>query len=676
MLDHKTLVSPCQFPPYQLLGTARRQEAPAPIDTGIWYTALAVDDGIDYRFEAGTLEPFAYLTTDVLLDGEHMTCFMVQLQEGEEGPAFWFSFGLLNQCVGRLRVPLEAVNQNRWMYGREGAVLKRLSRGERVDLAKVDRMRFIIHRKSERPVRWCMTDIVATAEEPSLLDEPLLPKGALLDEFGQSTLHQWPTKTASETNLVRRLHTQADAAHSHKWPGDFSRWGGWTAGERFEATGFFRTHHAGERWHLVDPDGYPFWSIGMTCVTMNVDSAYDTLEEALIWLPDHDDPTYAPAHSSAFGGEPVINYLKTNFIRAFGDAWHQKWGEIALGLLRKWNFNTVANWSDWRVASAAGFPYMRPLRPHFPRSKTIYREMPDVFHPDFEADAADYAEQLRETLGDPAMIGYFLMNEPTWGFIQDRESPASGMLFNTTQCTTRHELAGYLRQKYGTGAALSAAWGIDTSFDAIEAGPWHTSLTEAAHADLFAFSSQMVGKFFSTLNRACRAIDPDHMNLGARYFTVPPAWVAKGMQGFDVFSINCYRQRVPGEDLTRIHEMLGCPTMVGEWHFGALDVGLPASGIGRVRDQEARGQAYRVYVENAAALPHCVGTHHFTLYDQSALGRGDGENYNIGFLDVCNRPYQPLAEAATRTHTRVYPIMFGELAPYDEAPDYLPRTFL
>ncbi len=69
--------------------------------------------------------------------------------------------------------------------------------------------------------------------------------------------------------------------------------------------------------------------------------------------------------------------------------------------------------------------------------------------------------------------------------------------------------------------------------------------------------------------------------------------------------------------------------MIGEYHFGSLDVGLPASGLRRVRTQEDRGRAYRTYLENAAADPFCVGVHWFTLYDEPAIGRYDGENYNI-----------------------------------------------
>jgi len=118
------------------------------------------------------------------------------------------------------------------------------------------------------------------------------------------------------------------------------------------------------------------------------------------------------------------------------------------------------------------------------------------------------------------------------------------------------------------------------------------------------------------------------------------------------------------------------PVMVGEWHFGALDVGLPASGIGHVKTQDDRGRAYRVYLEDAARKPWCVGVHYFILYDQSALGRFDGECYNIGFLDVCNRPYELLCRAARASHERVYDLALGKVEPFNDAPEYLPKLFV
>jgi hypothetical protein len=193
--------------------------------------------------------------------------------------------------------------------------------------------------------------------------------------------------------------------------------------------------------------------------------------------------------------------------------------------------------------------------------------------------------------------------------------------------------------------------------------------------DLADFSTVMVERLFHTISEACRKVDPNHLNLGARYHTVPPDWALKGMTSFDVFSINCYQNRVPAQPLRKIEAMAHRPVMIGEWHFGALDAGLPASGIGRVRDQTDRGRAFRVYTEDAAAIPQCVGVHYFTMYDQAAIGRGDGENYNIGLWDACNAPYEPMVSAARESHSRIYGIRGGELKPFAEAPEYLPKIF-
>jgi hypothetical protein len=267
------------------------------------------------------------------------------------------------------------------------------------------------------------------------------------------------------------------------------------------------------------------------------------------------------------------------------------------------------------------------------------------------------------------------MNEPTWGFAL--QTPAEGMLFNTQACHSRRALADWLRERYGDDAGLARAWGIPTATLAgAGAGIWDTPLTEPARADLADFSAILVERFFGGLSAACHAVDPNHLNLGVRYYTVPPAWALGGMRQFDVFSMNCYKQRLPQAEMEKIHTLLGLPIMIGEWHFGALDAGLPASGIGHARDQHGRGQAYRVYLEDAAAKPWCVGVHYFILYDQSALGRFDGENYNIGFVDVCNRPYEPLAAAARASHERMYSVAAGELPPYADAPEYMPLLFL
>jgi hypothetical protein len=668
----KEISFPYEIPFQALLGVAAQEAEPAPLAGAEWYTAQEIGDGLAFTFPVGALAGAKYLTADLLLDGERLAVFNLTLQEGEGGRVFRLSFGLLNQCQARLRMPLEAVDQNRWRYEREGAWLKPICMGERVDLGKVDRLALTVQRKSSEPLHWCITPLTATLEEPPRLEKPLLTQGKLLDELGQSALHEWQGKTRSVEELTSRLRAQLAAAPSQKLPDSFSHWGGWKE-KRFEARGFFYTRKEHDRWWLVDPDGYTFWSSGLDCVRVDTEAIYGGLETALTWLPDP-----AGDFAAAFeqhGEQKAFNYLAANFMRAFGkEAWYDRWAEITLAELRRLGFNTVANWSDWQIARAAGTPYVRPLPRLEPTLPTVYRDFPDVFHPGFPEAAEQFAQPLGETADDPAFIGYFLMNEPTWGFAQ--ETPAAGMLFNTPECYSRLALADFLLGRYATEGVLSEAWQMPVSFGQLRRGAWSAALTPDAQADLADFSEVMVEKLFGGLSDACRKVDPRHLNLGIRYYTIPPQWALKGMRHFDVFSMNCYRPRLPAEEMAKISAMLDQPILVGEWHFGAHDVGLPACGIGHVPDQESRGKAFRFYVEDAAAKPWCVGVHYFNIYDQSAIGRFDGENYNIGFLDVCNRPYEPLAAAARQSHERLYAVADGQTAPVEEQPEYLPLLFM
>ncbi len=41
-------------------------------------------------------------------------------------------------------------------------------------------------------------------------------------------------------------------------------------------------------------------------------------------------------------------------------------------------------------------------------------------------------------------------------------------------------------------------------------------------------------------------------------------------------------------------------------------------------------------------------------------GRGDGENYQIGFVDVCDRPYPEITRACHEVGERMYEVRMGE----------------
>jgi hypothetical protein len=46
----------------------------------------------------------------------------------------------------------------------------------------------------------------------------------------------------------------------------------------------------------------------------------------------------------------------------------------------------------------------------------------------------------------------------------------------------------------------------------------------------------------------------------------------------------------------------------------------------------------------------------------------DGENYNIGLVDVTDRPYPELIEAMKTTHRRLQAVHGGKAAPFDTKP--------
>jgi hypothetical protein len=145
----------------------------------------------------------------------------------------------------------------------------------------------------------------------------------------------------------------------------------------------------------------------------------------------------------------------------------------------------------------------------------------------------------------------------------------------------------------------------------------------------------------------------------------PTASEIRAARAFDVYSVNIYDRQVPAERVKEISELTGKPILIGEFHFGTPGRGLAASLV-QVRDQAERAKAYRYYVENALAMPELVGTHYFQWADQPSTGRSDGENYNIGLVDVTDRPYPDLVSALQETHARVLRLHRGELEPVRE----------
>ena len=227
-------------------------------------------------------------------------------------------------------------------------------------------------------------------------------------------------------------------------------------------------------------------------------------------------------------------------------------------------------------------------------------------------------EQCAPRKDDPWLLGYFLANEPPF---PQKELQTVDLI-----------LAG---PDNATKAALQK-WLVDGD-------------TEERRKE---FIGEAFDRYIQITSAAVKKHDPNHLNLGMRSGGRPTAAEIRAARAFDVYSVNVYDYEVPAERVRQISELTGKPIVIGEFHFGTPGRGLAASLV-LVRDQAERGRAYRYYVEQAFAQPELIGTHYFQWADQPSTGRFDGENYNIGLVDVTDRPYPDMVEALKETHRRL-----------------------
>ncbi len=170
-----------------------------------------------------------------------------------------------------------------------------------------------------------------------------------------------------------------------------------------------------------------------------------------------------------------------------------------------------------------------------------------------------------------------------------------------------------------------------------------------------AFNSRLAEQYFRVCREAVKRVAPKQLYLGCR-FAAAISWnnesvLRAAAKHCDLLSFNPYcrgvaQQRLPpGVDL---------PVLIGEFHFGALDRGLFHPGLVETAGQADRAAAYANYIREALANPAVVGAHWFQFADEPTTGRFDGENYQIGFVDVCDNPYAETIRAVREVGTMMY----------------------
>jgi hypothetical protein len=280
--------------------------------------------------------------------------------------------------------------------------------------------------------------------------------------------------------------------------------------------------------------------------------------------------------------------------------------------------------------------------------------MPDPFDPAFAAavdgDVSKAASAYRD---DPWLIGYFVDNELAWGIgnatdPQRRYGLAVETLWLGRASPAKRAFVAQLREKYREIENLAAQWGITANSWAglAEENLTVSAASQAVIQDLQAFSRVFAETYFRIIAAAIRLHDPHHLYLGSRFQARTPEAVAACAKYCDVVSFNVYREEIADEEWRQFHA-LGKPAIIGEFQFGSTDTGLFWPGLFDVAAAEQRGPAYGAYLRSALANPDIVGCHWFQYVDEPLTGRLlDGENGNMGFVAVTDRPYGGLVSAA------------------------------
>ena len=162
--------------------------------------------------------------------------------------------------------------------------------------------------------------------------------------------------------------------------------------------------------------------------------------------------------------------------------------------------------------------------------------------------------------------------------------------------------------------------------------------------------------YFRICREELNRLAPGKLYLGSRFvgFRQPGLLWRTAAKYCDVVTVNAYANSVYNISDRMFKKGEEKPILVGEFHFGCLDRGMFKPGLAPVWSQAERGRSYMRFVEGCLQHPLFVGCHWFQYRDQPLLGRGDGEAYQIGFVDVCDRPYPELCRAARMVGETMY----------------------
>ncbi|CAB9493649.1 beta-galactosidase [Alteromonas macleodii] len=535
----------------------------------------------------------------------------------------------------------------------------------------------------------------------------------IVDEFGQNANVEFPGKIHSQQEIEAAREAEAKKLDNKLMP-DRSRFGGYKDGPKLAATGYFRTEKVDGKWALVDPEGYLYFATGLDIIRLSNTSTMTGygFDESLVdlggdgvtpedskglnrvndeaipsrhvvsevranlfeWLPSYDEPLgkwfgyRGSAHSGPVKKGETFSFYAANLERKYGSEDPlEAWEQVTIKRMKYWGFSSLGNWTDPRF-------YQNNEVPFFANGwiigdfKTVssgndfWAPLPDVFDPEFarraDITAATIAKQVQN---NPWCVGVFIDNEKSFGRSESNETRYGIVLHtlkrNGKDVPTKAAFTELMKAKYSNINSLNEVWGTDiASWEAFDQGIDSSIRNEAQLEDYSAMLYHYGEQYFKIVNTALDKHMPNHMYLGARFpdWGKPMEIVKAAAKHVDVMSYNVYKEGIHPQSWAFLEE-IDMPSIIGEFHFGARDNGLFHPGLIQAATQQDRAEMYKDYMHSVIDNPYFVGAHWFQYMDSPISGRAyDGENYNVGFVNVTDTPYAPMVEAAREINGNMY----------------------
>jgi len=330
-----------------------------------------------------------------------------------------------------------------------------------------------------------------------------------------------------------------------------------------------------------------------------------------------------------------------------------EWTQDTLQKLRQWGFNSTGAWSDDDLFRQYGgkdrLPYFVVLH------LGAYDQAPwhDLFDPQMDHWVNFAAKkQIPPIANDPSLVGYFSDNELGWW----DDTLFLSYLGMKPSAPGRQRLIESLRTFYsGSFENLKRDWiVVGDTFETIKT--LHQRPGRNGRKAINAFVEVLGERYYSLMRDTIRKFDRTHLILGDRYcqyYTLPIVRIASNY--VDVVSTNLGADWNDGSIspfyLRTLHSVTKKPVLITEFYMSAKQnrSGNKNSGSAfpLVTTQPERAAAYGRYVRSLGSLPYVIGAHWFQFSDEPANGRGDGEDWNMGFVDTEGRTYDEMARESS-----------------------------